>query len=127
MNVPRSTSRGFTLVEILIALAVLAIALAAVMRNISQSIDTTAALRDRAVALWIAENRLATHELKHDWPATDTTDGDTTMGGRQWRWREQVIATPDADMKRIEIEIRGADGKDPALARLVGFLRKPAS
>jgi general secretion pathway protein I len=123
----RPETRGFTLVEILIALAVLAIALAAAMRNINQSIDTTTALRDRAVALWIAENRLAMHELNRDWPTADTTDGETTMGGRSWRWREQVIATPDADMKRIEIEIRGADGKDPALAHLVGFLRKPAA
>lgn len=119
-------SRGFTLVEVLIALAVLAIALAAVMRALGQGIDLSAGLRDRNVALWVAQNRLALHQIQHDWPAQDTTEGTIEMAGREWRWREQVASTPEPALRRIEIEVRAPAGEQ-VFAHLAGFLARPAS
>ncbi len=122
----RSTllTAGFTLVEVLVALAVLTIALAAVMRALSQSIDTSASLRDRTVAMWVAQNRLATHQITRDFPAPDTTEGEAEMAGRVWRWRELVTPAPgEPAMRQIHIEVRAATGEQP-LARLVGFLSK---
>lgn len=121
---PASRARGFTLIEVLMALAVLAIALAAILRTVGQSIDLTVDLRDRALAGWVAQNRLIAHQLQKDWPAAETTDGQTEMGGRVWRWREQVSTTPEPALRRIEIEIR-ADRGEQRLARLVGFLENP--
>jgi general secretion pathway protein I len=116
---------GFTLVEVLVALAVLTIALAAVMRGLSQSIDTSASLRDRTIAMWVAQNRLTTHQIQRDWPAMDTTEGDTDMANRNWHWREQVTAAPgEQELRQIHIEVRLASGQQ-TLARLVGFLPKP--
>jgi general secretion pathway protein I len=116
---------GFTLVEVLVALAVLTIALAAVMRGLSQSIDISASLRDRSIAMWVAQNRLTTHQVQRDWPALDTTEGNTDMAGREWHWREQVTAAPgESEMRQIHIEVRLATGQQ-SLARLVGFLPKP--
>lgn len=113
---------GFTLVEVLVALAVLTIALAAVMRALSQSIDTSAGLRDRTLAMWVAQNRLTTHQVTRNFPALDTTEGDAEMAGRAWRWREQVTPAPGVPtMRQIHIEVRAASGPQP-LARLVGFL-----
>jgi len=121
---PARTTRGFTLIEVLMALTVLAIALAAILRTVGQSIDLTVNLRDRQLASWVAQNRLITHQLQHDWPAATTTDGTTELLGREWRWREQVSTTPEPALKRIEIEIRAATGEQ-RLARLVGFLEEP--
>ena len=121
---PARTQIGFTLVEVLVALAVLTIALAAVMRALSQSIDTSASLRDRTIAMWVAQNRLTTHLVERDFPAMDTTDGKVDMAGREWHWREQVMAAPgEPDMRQIHIEVRAASGPQP-LAKLVGFLSK---
>jgi len=117
-------ARGFTLIEVLIALAVLAIALSAILHTVGQSTDLTMDLRDRYLALWVAQNRLATHQLERDWPSPDTTDGTTEMAGREWRWREQVSTTPEPALRRIEIEVRAA-GSEGRLARLVGFLEQP--
>jgi len=117
---------GFTLIEVLVALAVLTIALSAVMRTLSQGIDLSAGLRDRNIALWVAQNRLAEHQIRNDWPAQDTTEGTSEMAGREWRWREQVAGTPEPALRRIEIEVRVANN-DQALAHLVGFLPRPAT
>jgi len=119
----RASARGFTLVEVLVALAVLAIALAAVMRSMAQAIDTTATLRQHEVALWVAENRLVQHEMSQDWPSVDTTNGDADMGGRKWYWREQVSTTPEPKIRRIEITIRETADSKETVAKLVGYLR----
>lgn len=122
----RARADGFTLVEVLVALAVLAIALSAVMRVVTQSIDTTAGLRDRTIALGVAQDQLSLHYLQRDWPDPDTTSGIRVQGGREWRWQEQVVSTPMPDFRRVEIEVSDAAREDDVLARLVGFLRKPA-
>ena len=121
----RGVPRGFTLVEVLVALAVLAIALAAIMRTMAQAIDTTAALRERGVALWVAQNRLAVRQMRQDWPAADTIDGETEMGGEKWFWREQVSTTPEPKIRRIEITVRRLHDNRESLATLVGYLLKP--
>ncbi len=125
MQNPRR-ERGFLLVELLIALAILAVPLAAFMRTINQSIDNTAGLRDRSIALWIAQDQLALHQMRRDWPETKTVTGTREMAGRNWRWQEKVLTTPAPQMRRIEVEVRDADGNN-VLARLVGFVRDPNS
>jgi general secretion pathway protein I len=119
-----SSSRGFTLIEVLVALAVLAIALAAVMRAMGQAVDTTVSLREHEIALWVAQNRLAEHQMRQDWPDADTVDGEAEMGGEKWYWREQVSTTPEPNMRRVEIAVRRTPDSKDSRARLVGYLRK---
>ena len=119
----RPAQGGFTLAEVLVALAVLAIAMAAILGVVSQSIRTTIALRDRTEAMWLAQDRLTLHQLQRDWPAPDTTSGVVEVRGRQWYWREQVSTSPQADIRRIELDIRAAENKEN-LAHLIGYLRK---
>jgi general secretion pathway protein I len=114
---------GFTLLEILVALAVLAVALAAVIRLLGQSIDTAAALRDRTVAQWVAEDRLSWNQMTRRFPAMDVTEGESEMGGRSWHWREQVSGTPVEKLRRIEVSV-SLSGSDEVLARLTGFARQ---
>ncbi len=121
----RAARRGFTLVEVLVALAVLSIALTAVMRTMGQAIGVTATLREHSVALWVAQNRLALHRMNRAWPSADTTDGDTEFNGEKWYWREQVSTTPEPKIRRIEITIRRQKDSQETQARLVGYLRNP--
>ncbi len=120
----RKKQTGFLLVEILVALVILAIPLAAITRAVSQAIDTTAALRDRSIAMWVAQDRLTMHRIERDWPSLKTTTGTSEMADRSWRWQEKVISTSIVQLRRVEIEIRDENGPD-VLAKLVGFLRDP--
>lgn len=123
-NHSRRNSAGFTLVEVLIALAVLAIALAAVMRVVTQSIDTTAILRDRSLALMVAQDQLAMHRLRRDFPQPTTTSGTRELAGREWRWQEKVSGSRDSDQfRRIDIEV--SDARGSVLASLIGHARAP--
>jgi general secretion pathway protein I len=63
--------RAFTLVEILVALAILAIALTAGMRALTQATDTATALKFRTLALWVPKNRLAAAQIALPWPARE--------------------------------------------------------
>jgi len=117
---------GFTLVEILVALAVLAIALTATARSLGGAFDTTAALRDRTLARWVAEDRLAELELRKEWPDLDVKEGDADMGGRAFHWRQETGVTPAARMRRVEVSVF-LKGDDSTLVKMTGFVEQTAT
>lgn len=120
-------SRGFTLVEILVALAIVAVALAAGMRALAQGADTASALKARTLALWVAQNRLATAQLSTPWPALGTAGGEVEQAGARFVWRTSVGTTPNPAFRRIEITVAAPETPDYALAQLIGFLGNPES
>jgi len=120
----RGTVSGFTLIEILVALAIVAIAMAAVQRSFAQIIDTTLNLRDRNIALWVAQNKLTQYQLEEYWPAVGTHSDATEMASKEWHWVEKVSATQIPDVRRVEIDVMTA-GKEYSLAHLVGLVIKP--
>jgi len=124
--VKRSRASGFTLVEILIALAVLAIALTAAAHSVGAAVDTTVALRERMLARWVAEDRFAYLELRGEWPALDTQEGDAEMGGRKFHWVQETGVTPVAKMRRVEVGVMLPGVKVP-LVRLTGFIEQTAT
>jgi general secretion pathway protein I len=119
----RTAAPGFTLVEILVALAVLAIALTAAAHSLGSAADTTAALRERTLARWVAEDRLAELELRREWPALDIKEGDAEMGGRKFHWIQETGVTPVMRMRRVELSVLLPGAKVP-LAHLTGFLEQ---
>lgn len=118
-------SRGFTLVEILVALAIVAVALAAGMRALAQGADNASALKARTLALWVAQNRLAAAQIAVPWPALGTTEGEAEQAGMRFVWRSAIGTTPNPAFRRIEITVAEPQTPDYALARLIGFLGTP--
>jgi len=128
-------SAGFTLLEVLIALVVLALSLGAVIQTVGGFTVNQAYLRDRTLAEWVARNQLVTMLLAGEWPSTGQQKGEAEMpldaadgGGRAWRWEVQVTQTPEEDLRRLDITVYPLDAKDDSdpLATLSGFIGKPS-
>ncbi|WP_448661326.1 type II secretion system minor pseudopilin GspI [Sphingomonas sp. CJ20] len=107
---------GFSLIEALVALAVLAIATVGLMRTVEAHIDSTRAVERRTTAMWVAENRLA--ELEARAPAAAET---VEMLGQQWRVKVDRRATDDPEIERVRIDVFPANETAP-LASLDGFV-----
>jgi len=115
-------ARAFTLIEVLVALAILAVALAAGMRAVAQSADGATSLRLHTLALWVAQNRLAQAQLADPVPARGVATGDETQAGTRLAWRQTVTDTPNPAFRKIEIVVAQPGVPDYALARLVGYI-----
>ncbi len=103
---PPCAARGFTLIEVLVALVIVAVGMSAVMSALSSSANTLSFLRDETFAQWLALNRISTIRLSGQQPPTGTTDGDTDFGGRSWHWRQEVVSTEVPGVVRIDVLVR---------------------
>lgn len=126
-NEQRTTNNehGFTLIEVLVAVAVLALSLGVFVSGASRYADHARYLQDKSLALWVARNRLVEYRIAEHWPDTGTGEGRADMGGREWHWRSETETTPDPAVRRTEIRVfRIVDGKTEteAIARLTGFI-----
>ena len=126
MAARRRRASGFTLVEVLVAVAVLAIAMAAVISAMARQADNAGYLKQKTLALWVAHNRLTEIQLQEQAPGTGRSDGDMKMGGFEWKWEAVVRATEDPRLRRIDIVVRRPETKDKSsLAQITGFLAVP--
>jgi general secretion pathway protein I len=114
--------RGFTLIEVMVALVVIALGMLGVIQAVSQTASNTGYLRDKTVAHWIAMNRLTEVRLQKTAPGIDKSSDEVEMAGRRWKWTMNVTQTPVESIRRIDISVRPEEAKEGAsLASVSGF------
>lgn len=146
----RTRQRGFTLLEAMIALMIVAMALPALITLVMTQLDGSAAIRDKTYAYWVAENQLTRVRLLQqqkakkalaDYKVPEKDFGTVDMMGLRWQWQLKTIAMdtlPVPGFKRIEIAVRllgtadgaslgnsAVDEDQPVLARLTGYISDP--
>ncbi|HCS64854.1 MAG TPA: type II secretion system protein GspI [Cellvibrio sp.] len=149
-SLPRAKQRGFTLLEAMIALMIVAMALPALITLVLTQLDGSAAIRDKTYAYWVAENQLTRVRLLQqqkakkalaDYKVPEKDSGTVDMMGLRWQWQMKSIAMdtlPVPGFTRIEIAVRllgtadgaslgraSVDEDQPALARLTGYISDP--
>ncbi|MCB1957371.1 MAG: type II secretion system minor pseudopilin GspI [Rhodocyclaceae bacterium] len=115
---------GFTLLETLVALAILAIALSAAFRAVGATTQSVGELRDRTLADWIAQNRLAELRASGRFPPLGRNEGRETQARTEFRWREEVKGTPNPLFRRVDVTVTDGSGEH-TLASLSGFAVRP--
>jgi general secretion pathway protein I len=115
---------GFTLIEVLAALVIVAIGMLAVIRAVNQTVSNTSYLRDKTIAHWVAMNKLTETRLNISPPANDTSEGDVDMAGATWHWR-MVVTAVDPNISRIEVKVsaKGA-AEDSSMDTVFGLYGK---
>ena len=113
---------GFTLVEILVAVAILAIALAATTRAASLATDGALETRHRLLATWAAENRIAEVRARRLFPAAATTRLTAEQGGLALAIEEVVSETPNPTIRRMDLAVSDARDPNRVLTRLTAYV-----
>jgi general secretion pathway protein I len=119
--------RGFTLIEVLVALAIVAIGMAAVLESLTSSANTTLYLQDKTFAGWVALNRIETVRLSGSVPQAGTSNDNLSYAGQNWEWQQKVTnMTQVPGMVEIEVDVKPADstaGDDRGwYASAIGFM-----
>lgn len=119
---------GFTLIEVLVALTVIAFALSAIIRAAGVMTGNTAHLKEKTYAHWIAMNRVAELRVTKAWPSVGNTNDDVEMFGQEWRWMQKVSQMAISEhIRQVEISVIHREGdEDYPLTRLTAFLLDPA-
>jgi general secretion pathway protein I len=121
-------SNGFTLVEVVVALAIVAIGMLAVFKTIGETVNNVSSLRDRTFAAWIADNRITEIRISGEMPSVDETAGEIEFAGRHWHWVTNVSQTQVSGLRRIDVSVRReGDAEDSALVKLSGFVGATAT
>jgi general secretion pathway protein I len=115
-------TRGFTLLEVLAALVIVALGMLGVIEAVSQTARNSSYVREKTIAHWIAMNQLTLARLAQQAPKVDKSSDELEMGNRRWRWTMEVTQTPVESVRRIDVRVRPEDSEEgSSLASVTGF------
>ena len=124
----KTDARGFTLIEVVVAMAILGIGMLAVFKTIGDTVHNVDALRDRSFAEWIADNRLTEIRISGEMPSVDETAGEVEFAGRQWHWLTKVSQTQVQGLRRVDVSVRrDEDPENSSIVTLSGFVGATAT
>lgn len=118
------SERGFTLVEVMVALAIVALALTAMAASMNTMIDNANTMRERTYASWIAQNKIVELRLAGVLPEVGTNSGELEYGGTQWGWRTVISETGVESFMRVDVSVSLVDS-DYEIRTVTGFVGLP--
>lgn len=124
----KSTSKGFTLIEVMVALFIVAVALGGAVKVMGQNSHNVSRLSQKTFAQWIGLNQLEKVKLEGVWLKTGESKGEVKMAHQNWTWVQNVIKTEIDDVNRLEVSVyrmasAGLPSSPSAIA--IGFFAKP--
>ena len=117
--------KGFTLLEVLVALLVIAMTMTAASQSVSSSSRTLSRLQESTFARWVAESEMANIQLGLVKPTAGLASGETLLGGRQWQWQRSITVAADPELRRVKIAVATTDHHQPSSTLVAFVLAKP--
>jgi len=120
-----SESNGFTLIEVLVALAIIAISLGAILNTSGTQARQSTYLKQKTIAHWIAMNEVTKLQIEKKWPSTGETKSSTKMVNNEWFWIQTVKKTEDKKVRQIELQVFSDKKYSNKLTRLIDYVGQP--
>lgn len=120
----RTRSQAFTLVEVMVALAIIALSLTAVAAKMGRMIDTSNSMRERTYASWIAQNKITELRLANVIPEVTATSGEVDYANNTWAWRAVVSESGIENLYRVDVSI-SYPGSEYVIRTVTGFIGEP--
>ncbi|HWJ95064.1 MAG TPA: type II secretion system minor pseudopilin GspI [Telluria sp.] len=117
--------RGFTLLEVLVALVIVGTALGAGLRAVGSLTQNSAGLRTAMMATWSAENRLVQIRLQREFPEIGKRGFDCPQGDLKLVCQEEVFTSPNPLLRRVEVSVYDMENPERRILKLVQLVLRP--
>ena len=115
---------AFTLIEVMVALAIVALSLSAVVASVSQMVLAASAMQERTYANWIAQNKISEIRLSDATPETSETSDQVNFASVDWDIRTTISETGVDRLFRIDVAVSYADDEQ-TIRTVTGFVGEP--
>jgi general secretion pathway protein I len=113
---------GFTLLEVMLAMAVFAIAGVALLGVADNNYRHISHIEEQMFANWVASNQLVEVSLDKTWPPKNNRKGKVEMAGRTWYWQQKVIKTANKELRAVNMQVRLNEDDELVSASLMTYL-----
>lgn len=117
--------RGFTLIEVLVALVIVSLGMMAVKTQVDRYVFTARYMEEKTLASWIASNKITELSVQFEWPELGRSNDEVEFAGRLWRVEIAVTATEVPNLRRVDVDVALADAPEAVIQRLSGLIEPP--
>ncbi len=121
MTLPRQ--KGFTLIEVMFALLIVALTMGAIVETGGYSARRSSQLTEKTIASWIAQNQVTLYRAKRNWTSASSKSGAVDMADSEWQWKMKISKTDEPLLRRIDVDVYLRDDSD-IKASATGFIGK---
>ena len=121
----RRRAKGFTLIEVMVALSIFALAGTAILKAASEHLSSIGQIESVTFANWVASNRLNQLQLETTWPPKNNVKGNMEMADRTWYWKQTVTKTNDDDLRSVTIFVGEDKTYNDSVTSVTTFVAKP--
>ena len=117
---------GFTLIEVLVALAIVVVSFVALYAVVLQMVRSTTFMQEKTIASWVAFDRITELRIAENYPATGNSEGEVEMGGSIWLYRTEIKSTDSEDIRQVIVRVSSENEPDVFLGLVTGVVVSPA-
>lgn len=118
-------SRGFTLIEVMVALLIVALGMMAVNQQLNRYAGASFYVEQKVLASWIASNKITEISVGPVWPDIDESDEEVEFAGQMWQLHIEVSETPVENLRRVDVEVALAEDPERVLHKVSGLVEPP--
>jgi len=126
MRIGKGFSAGFTLIEMLVAMAILAVGMGAIIKAAAENASNASYMRDKEVARWVATDKLTEMQILAEWGNNETKTGEVDILKTTWYWTARIQKVQDPELRRVDVEVRRSKDQKSYLYSIAGFIGNPA-